>query len=270
MRQDPSKQIRGAFTRDLEAVLRTARGQAVQQVRDALRKGTLDVDELSRIVSTLNDAYVQAKFDEIAKRYTKQAYTHGVNWTLAHVDAAPKPPGTPGLFISLDLARPDLKAIDNITTLTYHDLKDLNVNLSKQLIRDLAKADKQGLGVVRMAEIISDRYNVSISRARTIARTTTTLAYNSAAHDRITEYAPFKEWIATMSDDRTRQSHRDVHHVVVPSDEPFHLPAYTPKGGRKAVPGGDVMFPGDDSLGADLAQIINCRCTVGPRFTRKP
>jgi hypothetical protein len=269
VRQDPSKQIRGAFTRDLEEVLRQARGAAVQQVRDALRKGTLDVDQLNRMIAQINDHFVKSKMEEAVARYTKQAYTHGASWTVAHIDAAPKPPGMPKLSIALDLARPDLKAIDNITTLAYHDLKDLNVNLSRNLMRDLAKADKQGLGIVKMAGIINDRYGVGLSRARTIARTTTTLAYNSAAHDRIKEYAPFKEWIATMSDSRTRQSHKDVHHIVVPVDEPFHLPAYTPEGAKKAVPAADVMFPGDDSLGADLAQIINCRCTVGPRFTRK-
>lgn len=269
MRQDPSRQIRFAFTRDLEDVLRTARGAAVQQVRDALRKGTLDVDELNRMVATLNDHFLKSKFEEVVGRHTKQAYTFGSSWTIAHVDAAPKPPGTPGLSIALNLSAADEKAIANITTLAHHDLKDLNAKLSTQLIRDLAKADRQGVGIVKMAEIVNDRYGVGLARARVIARTTTTLAYNSAAHDRITEYAPFKEWIATMTDTRTRGSHKNVHHVVVPVDEPFHLPAYTPEGAKKAVPAGDCMFPGDDSLGADLAQIINCRCSVAPRFTRR-
>jgi len=269
VRQDPSRQIRAAFARDLEGILRTARGQAVQQVRDALRKGTLDVDALNRMVAQLNDHYIKSKFEEAVTRHTKHAYQFGASWTVAHVDAAPKPPGTPALAISLNLSTADERAISNITTLAHHDLKDLNATLSKNLMRDLAKADKQGAGIVKMAEIVHERYGVSLGRARGIARTTTTLAYNSAAHDRITEYAPFKEWIATMTDDRTRGSHRDVHHVIVEVDAPFHLPAYTPAGAKKAVPAGDVMFPGDDSLGADLAQILNCRCSVGPRFTRR-
>jgi uncharacterized protein with gpF-like domain len=269
MRQDPSRQIRYAFARDLEGILRQARGQAVEQVRDALRKGTLDVDELNRMIARLNDYYLKSKFEDAVRRHTRQAYQFGATWTLAHVDSAPKPPGIPALNISLNLSTADEKAIQNITTLAHHDLKDLNVNLSRNLIRDLAKADKQGAGIVRMAEIVHDRYGVSLGRAKGIARTTVTLAYNTAAHDRITEYAPFEEWIATVTDDRTRESHRKMHHTVIEVGDVFHLPAYTPPGAKKAVPAADVRFPGDDSLGADLAQIINCRCSVGPRFTRR-
>lgn len=269
MRQDPSRQIRHAFSRELEAALRQARGQAVEQVRDALRKGTLDAAELNRLIARLNDHVLAAKFDGIVQRYSKQAYQFGASWTLAHVDSAPKPPGLPALNISLNLTTADEKAIQNITALAHHDLKDLNATLSKNLVRDLAKADRQGAGIVRMAEIVHDKYGISLGRAKAIARTTTTLAYNSAAHDRIAEYAPFKEWIATVTDDRTRGSHRKMHHVIVEVGEPFHLPAYTPAGAKKAVPAADVLFPGDDSLGADLAQIINCRCSVGPRFTRR-
>jgi hypothetical protein len=39
-----------------------------------------------------------------------------------------------------------------------------------------------------------------------------------------------------------------MHGVAIARDQPFSLD------------GGDMMFPGDDSLGADAGEIINCRC----------
>lgn len=56
-----------------------------------------------------------------------------------------------------------------------------------------------------------------------------------------------KTW-NTILDGRERDSHHDEDATTVPILEPFHLP------------GGDLMFPGDTSLGASVDEIANCRC----------
>lgn len=58
-----------------------------------------------------------------------------------------------------------------------------------------------------------------------------------------------KTW-DTIMDGRERDSHHDENGVTVPISEPFHLP------------GGDLMYPGDTSLGASVDEIANCRCHV--------
>lgn len=58
-----------------------------------------------------------------------------------------------------------------------------------------------------------------------------------------------KTW-NTILDGKERETHHDEDGVTIPIDEPFHLP------------GGDLMYPGDGSLGADASELANCRCHV--------
>jgi hypothetical protein len=58
-----------------------------------------------------------------------------------------------------------------------------------------------------------------------------------------------KQW-QTLGDDDVRDTHQDVNGQTRPLEEPFNLP------------GGDMQYPGDGSLGASLNEIINCRCAT--------
>lgn len=74
-----------------------------------------------------------------------------------------------------------------------------------------------------------------------------------------------KTWSAIL-DDRTRAAHAIADDQTVPQDEPF------------IVDGQKLMFPGDDSMGATLENIINCRCNTTraielaelPEFVNQP
>jgi len=60
----------------------------------------------------------------------------------------------------------------------------------------------------------------------------------------------WKRWVST-TDGRVREDHLAMNGVEVPQDEPFVLPD-----------GSKMMFPADISLGADVSQVVNCRCTM--------
>lgn len=99
-------------------------------------------------------------------------------------------------------------------------------------------------------QILEDTPDISRSRAATIARTET---HNSAtsALDTSIQYQGIdikrRQWWS-VADQRVRPSHVEMHGVIVPYNEPFD------------TPDGPMRFPGDDSLGADAAGLINCRC----------
>jgi len=61
-----------------------------------------------------------------------------------------------------------------------------------------------------------------------------------------------REWLSTK-DDRVRDDHLAMDGRTAKMDEAWSMPD-----------GSQVMFPGDDSLGAPLGQIIQCRCTEIP------
>lgn len=87
-----------------------------------------------------------------------------------------------------------------------------------------------------------------------IARTETTRIENSARQSVGDEgvrlgFNMWKRWVAT-GDARTRDEHLSADGQEVPNDEPFEI------GGEQ------LMFPGDESLGASGWNTINCRCTM--------
>jgi uncharacterized protein with gpF-like domain len=90
-------------------------------------------------------------------------------------------------------------------------------------------------------------------RARTIAQTEATAAYNAGTFSGFLGYAAqaggrwSKEWV-DVHDDRVRATHRTADGQRVPLLLPF------------SVGGHPAMHPGDDQLPA--REVVNCRCAM--------
>jgi uncharacterized protein with gpF-like domain len=123
----------------------------------------------------------------------------------------------------------------------------------KRIAAAIARGVDEGESVAQIADRVDKFYleEVVPDRAMTIARTEVGIATNWAQDQvaRGTDALMEKEWLS-LADDRTRDDHRDANGQRQPLDEPF------------VVGGDEMMFPGDDSLGAGPEQIINCRCAV--------
>lgn len=87
----------------------------------------------------------------------------------------------------------------------------------------------------------------SNERANEIALNETNWIYNWLNHQNIVETQETHTWVSMM-DERVRISHWNADGQTVPVNEPFIV------GGYK------MMFPLDDSLGAPITEIVNCRC----------
>ena len=93
-----------------------------------------------------------------------------------------------------------------------------------------------------------DPYFTSDDRADVIAENdaAAVIAYDELA-EAVENGFVFKTWHG-MLDKRERKSHVAMEGTTIPIDEPFD------------VNGSQMMMPGDDSLGASPAEIVNCRC----------
>lgn len=87
----------------------------------------------------------------------------------------------------------------------------------------------------------------SDERATKIALNETNWIYNWLNHQIIAETQETHTWVS-MRDENVRNNHWNADGQTVPVNEPFIV------GGYK------MMFPLDDSLGAPIEEIINCRC----------
>lgn len=123
-----------------------------------------------------------------------------------------------------------------------------------------AMSEGRALNQAELDKVLG-RYSDNLLRLRgeSVARTETLTALRAGQQESIQQAMTEegvqnnevkKTWSST-GDDRTRDDHMDMDGETVPIDEPFELPD-----------GSLVMFPGDVSMGADAAQIINCRCTA--------
>lgn len=148
------------------------------------------------------------------------------------------------------------------------DLTTLNPNYFKRTLRN-AKFDsivrkaidsKTPLDQPTIDKLIT-LYKSSLlkSRGNAIARTETIQSLNRAQHEALSQASDMgavkqkdiqRVW-DTAGDDRVRETHREMDGQSVGLDDPFKTPD-----------GYSLMFPGDASLGADAAEVINCRCRV--------
>ena len=267
-RQDPSRPIRTLFTREFLALIRNARGKALEELLPMLKQRELDVSEIVKILEMLNFAYIDQPARTLIQQYLLQAYKRGISDTHDILLAQVKPRDL-AVEISMNFTRPDEQAIANLSAISLSDLKGFTAEMSKKIVRDIVEADKRGAGITTFTGIIQDRYNgIGAARAEAIARTTTTQAYNGAAWSRTKDYAPYKEWLPTLHSDRTRPSHLAMKGVVIPVDDAFEVPAFMASKNTR-VEACRMMYPGDSSLGAPAGQVIQCRCALAPRFLRK-
>lgn len=84
-------------------------------------------------------------------------------------------------------------------------------------------------------------------RATEIALNETNWIYNWINHQNLAERQDTHTWVS-MRDERVRVSHWEADGQTVPINEPFIINGYK------------MMFPLDDSMGAPIDEIINCRC----------
>lgn len=271
MTADPARQIRTLFTREFLALIRNARARAMQQLIPMLKVRQLDIGELVRIMGLLNEAYIEQPAERLIQENVVRAFTQGIQYTITDLKEK-QPPTKPmeePLAISINFNRYDERAVKNLANISLSDLKGFTAEMNKKIVRDIVEADKQGGSVAKFTAIIQEHYNgIGAGRAEMIARTASMQAYNEAAWARTKEYAPYKEWIPTLNSERTRPSHLAMEGVIIPVDEAFKVPGFRASK-NTWIEACEMMYPLDSSLGAPAGQIIQCRCTVGGRWTQK-
>ena len=131
------------------------------------------------------------------------------------------------------------------------DLLNLSENITqttKEIIqRVLTEAAEQGFGFDELVRRLKSP-ELTVKRARTIARTETVAAANAASNiaAQDTGLVMDKIWISAR-DNRTRLHHRQVNQNVVGMDDTFSVGFV------------QMKFPGDKAGGP--SEVINCRCT---------
>lgn len=116
---------------------------------------------------------------------------------------------------------------------------------------------QEGLDAGETHAQLSDRVkgvynNLTNYEAKRVALTETNMAYNNARHLAMTDAGiEYKAWLSSHGPN-VRPAHAEAEENYIddpiPLDEPFE------------VDGDQLLFPGDDSLGAGLDNIINCQC----------
>lgn len=271
MRPDPVRGIRQLYTRELQALLRHARDDATLHIRNHFQyRSQIDVEAIREILEKILSRRFLPDAEDLIKRFTRTSYLRGIDQVTTALDLSARTAGPPTpVAIAIGFDQADLRAIDNLSSVQLVDLNGVTTDLVKRLVHDLVQADRQGAGVTKITKLISsDFQTLGIARVERITRTALNQAYNEAAWSRIRRSAPHKEWIPT-NDDRTRPGHKIMKGVVIDTEDLFLVPAFYPTpNSKKKVPEAHMYYPGDVSQKPDLAQIINCRCTVAPRFRK--
>lgn len=121
------------------------------------------------------------------------------------------------------------------------------------VISILIKGFEDGKGIEAMATELQEHYIFSRDRAKMIARTEVISSSNAGTLEayRQSEVVVGKEW-TSANDSRTRPTHRAANGQKRRINEVF------------SVGSSELMHPGDTSQGAEVEEIIACRCTTYP------
>lgn len=94
-----------------------------------------------------------------------------------------------------------------------------------------------------------DLYFYSKDRARLISENESNTLWSNSEFYEAVKNKSYKQWL-TIIDGHERDSHNEVNGKTLPIDEPFQLQ------------GGMVLFPRDESYGADDTELVGCRCSL--------
>lgn len=119
--------------------------------------------------------------------------------------------------------------------------------IERQLRRELSEGVQAGESVTQMAGRIRNVFNMSASRALTIARTETSGAANQAGLISMREAQIAQVQWVTAGDEHVRESHQAIDGEIILNGQQF-------KNG--------LQYPGQQ--GGEASEVINCRCTLVP------
>lgn len=138
----------------------------------------------------------------------------------------------------------------------HERLKNMIFEASQQTLRrlrgdiqgNLAHAYREGMGIEDAAKYIDGSFeSMQEYELRRVARTEIVGAQNRAAHDTLDELGvEYEQWVAEL-DDRTRESHADLHGQITRTGENFS---------------NGLRYAGDRS--GPIDEWIQCRCTTAP------
>lgn len=96
----------------------------------------------------------------------------------------------------------------------------------------------------------NDSYYISVDRATLCSENQINgIANAEELYDALDGGYTSKTW-RTMEDNKVRDTHQEVDGITIPINEAF------------LVGNSELLYPGDDSLGADASELSNCRCSV--------
>lgn len=197
--------------------------------------------------SIISRDYIRERGGQTLLRFYRKIY---VDQFRAVTDAMRQAKAARPRDTQSDFLRSQVDWLRSDATSTIDEISD---NLASDIHDLVADMVAQGRSTDRITDEITQLApELSQTRAATIARTETHTSA-LAAIDETIQYKNIsiqtKTWW-TAGDGRVRPSHAAMHGTTIANDEPFSLN------------GGDMMYPGDDSLGAGAEEIVNCRCSV--------
>lgn len=154
------------------------------------------------------------------------------------------------MYNTMEVGLQDLSEASSIITQRYDALlKRLNIPLTTFFANIHVASVASDIVYATMGHA-DDPYFFSEDRARLIAENESNSIWNdSQFEDAHLTWKSRKGWRAIL-DSRTRGTHVEANGTEIPIDQPFEV-------GESLL-----MFPRDQSLGADPSEIVNCRCTA--------
>lgn len=200
-------------------------------------------DELNRLVGFERSLSINRYFGEMKltrqqkayrKRLASQLYEEMV-WLMSYMFYARQQ----GISVSMDAIREIRQRYRDVVGDTFAIDLYISTHIDS-ITADIVNATNRHK---------DDPYFYSKDRARFIAEEESNSLWAYSDYEDAVKNKSYKTWL-TIMDGHQRESHAEVNGMTIPISEPFDLQ------------GGSVLYPRDESLGAEDSELIACRCSL--------
>jgi len=226
------------LSRRLDGLFADAGSEAVRRLLDTGRYG--DVQSQRKILKALEQRTGALQRSLFAQ--AQESAQHGRNRIISELQKA-------GMSVQFDSFSPRISEM--LREHVFEGAGSTMRRLRGDVMGTLQQAYEEGLGIDEAAEYVKGQFDTLRDfEAKRIARTEINARQGEGAH--LTEIelgVNWHKWVAA-DDQRTRDTHREQHNMIVRVDTPFPITG--------------MKYPGDFDNALDEGEAINCRCRVIP------
>jgi len=249
---DPVIPLSGQFLKQVLIELRKERSDIKSRIRYACDSANSE-EEIEVLILGTGEVTLN-KFRKIAETFLEVIYFESIRRAISDISTMDlyNPTAIPAYITKQDREEGLAQEVTYSISLLASTIKDRNDSVKKIIL-------SRSKGITKLIEDVEAEINrVWIPRIETDIRISSNHAWNAGYYSRVSEYAPFKQWVSASD-------HDEMNGIIVGASDFFTVPDTIDTANiTRKIPGCTMFYPGDVTGNPDRRHLEICFCRIVP------